>query len=389
MSADAASIALNLLALLATGVYVLVQTPPRGPSPVDRRLGAVLSVLMTLIAMRSARWWFDIELLRRIEEALAASLPLFALVLAEGLLRRHAPAWFKVAIAVGSLLFAIAALARPEQAARPFAYVLGGFVSLALLCVAIFLASRDRSTLAQAENGAISALFAALIVALPLTATDFLAAGGLSPICAGGLGLLFFLVAVARITAIGGGAGDVLREFAWACAGAAIGYGAFVFALGAPPAAQALSVPALMLAFVLALRSVQYPLAQRGARARTSLWRALAEAPSSTRDAFIDGILSAPELANAHVLEGASLSGYDPAAILPAFADAPVLHAAAARRQEQLSVLLDENEATHVVLLSEAPLSLLFVNLPRVGSGGDVDLQLRILAKMARQASHA
>lgn len=389
MTADAASIALNLLALLATAVYVLVQSPAQGPSPLDRRLGAMLSVVMSLVAVRSARWWFDAELLRRIEEALAASLPLFALVLAEGLLRRHAPAWLKLAISGGSFVLATAALARPEQAAGLFAYGLGAFVSLALLCVAFFLASRDRLTLARTENDVIGAMFVALVVALPLGATDFLAAAGASPIRAGGLGLLFFLVAVARISAIGGGAGGVLREFAGACAAAIIGYAAFVFAFGAPIPAQTLSAPALMLAFVLALRSMQYPLVQRAVRARTSLWRALAEAPSDTRDDFVDGMLRAPELRNAHVLEGAALSGYEPGAILAAFDAGSVLNEAATRRHEQLSVLMDENEATHVVLLSKAPLALLFVTLPRVGAGADVELQLRVLAKLARQASHA
>ena len=203
------------------------------------------------------------------------------------------------------------------------------------------------------------------------------------------MGLLCFLVAVARISAIGGGAGGVLLEYMWALIAAGVGYVTFTFALGAPLPAQAFSVPALMLAFVLALRSVQYPLAQRGARARTSLWRALADAPSDERDAFVDAMLGAPELTNAHVLEGPSLSGYDPAALLAAFGETSVLTAAESRRHEQLSVLFDENEATHVVLLSDAPLALLFVNLPRVGAGADVDLQLRVLAKLARHASHA
>ena len=120
-------------------------------------------------------------MLRRLEEALAASLPLFALVLAEGLLRRHAPTWLKLALALGSALFAITALARPEATAESFAYLLGSFVSLAFLCVAILLASRDRTSLAPAENDAISALFAALLVTLPLAATDFLAGAGALP----------------------------------------------------------------------------------------------------------------------------------------------------------------------------------------------------------------
>lgn len=204
MEGSAASIALNLLAFIGAGAYVLAQALGRDASPVDRRLAALFSVLTTLVGVRAVRWWLELEALRRIEEALAALVPLFALFLAEGLLRRHAPAWLKKAIAAGVVAFVLAAILRPVSVAPLFAYALGAFVSLSFLGVAILLAARDRASLSLGENSAISALFVGLIIALPLAATDFLAGGGMSPIRAGGLGLLIFILAVARVTAQGG-----------------------------------------------------------------------------------------------------------------------------------------------------------------------------------------
>jgi hypothetical protein len=54
-----------------------------------------------------------------------------------------------------------------------------------------------------------------------------------------------------------------------------------------------------------------------------------------------------------------------------------------------LCVLFDEQEATHAILVTREPLRILFVNLPRVGAGPDVDLQLQLLAKLAGQAARA
>lgn len=394
MEASAASIALNLLAFVGAGAYVLGQTNARGASPVDQRLGALFTVLMALVGVRALRWWLEIEALRRIEEAIAALLPLFALFLAEGLLRRHAPSWLKKAIAIGVAIFMLVAVLRPVSIAPLFAYALGAFVSLSLIGLAIFLAARDRASLSAGENDAISALFVGLIIAVPLGATDFLAGAGVSPIRAGGLGLLVFILAVARVTAHGGGGLSVVEEVFWAALAAALGFAVFAFVFGALSLLAALTWFALIAALVLVFRIVQYVRELREARSRSSFWRAFAEAPTSNLDAFLDRMLDAPELQRAHLLEGAALAGYDHAALVRGFDQGPVLNIAEARAWgagalEQLNVLFDEHEATHVILVTREPLRLLFVNLPRVGTGPDVDLQLQLLAKLAGQAARA
>ena len=58
---------------------------------------------------------------------------------------------------------------------------------------------------------------------------------------------------------------------------------------------------------------------------------------------------------------------------------------------QQLDVIFDKHQATHAVLIRATPLALLLVNMPRVGAGVDVDVQLGVLAKLATQIrpSHA
>jgi hypothetical protein len=389
MHANLIGIVLNLLALLATGAYVVTHLGARYASPVDRRLAALFTVLALLMSVRTLRWWLVMEPLRHLEESLAAFVPLFALLLAEGLLRRHAPTWLKQAICFGGLLFAVLALARPMAWALPFAYALGAFVSLSLISIALLLALRRRGTLSHAENDAISALSVGLLFALPLGATDFLAAAGVSPIRAGGLGMLFVLLSVARVTAVGGGWRGVLSDAFWALAASGLGFAAFALVFGAPTPLEALNIFTLILALVLTFRSMQHQIEVGRAQVRDSLWRTLATAPTETLDAFLAGLLAAPELQRARLIDGAALQGYDQNALETSFGGGAVLTVAEARAHEQISVLFDESESTHVILLAREPMRLLFVNLPSVGAGAETDLQLTLLAKLAQRIAHA
>lgn len=393
MEAGPVSIALNLLAFIGASMYVLGQWMTRGASPVDRRLAALFAVLTTLVGVRAARWWLEAEPLRRVEEALAALVPLFALFLAEGLARRHAPGWLKKILAACSMLLMLAAILRPVSAAHAFAVMLGGYVTLSLFALALLLLMRDRAGLSRTENAAINAVFVGLVVAVPLALTDFLAAAGAFPIRAGGVGLLAFALAVARASVQGGGARGVIAELFWVCAGAALSLGAFTFVIGDPAPLELLNWSALILALVLVFRIVGYVREQRNARTRASLWRAFAEAPAHDLDAFLDRMLDAPELENARIIEGAALDGYDRGALTRAFGDASVLSLADARAaravSEQILVLFDEQEATHAVLIARAPPRLLFVNMPRLGAGSEVALQLQVFAKLAAGAARA
>jgi hypothetical protein len=279
--------------------------------------------------------------------------------------------------------------------AATFAVVLGIYVAGSLALLGAWIAKRDRASLAPAENAAIGAFAAALAFALPLSATDFLAAQGYSPIRGGGLALLVLVFAAARVTATGGGGAMIVQELVWAIAAAGFGFLALAFAFGSLADAEAnVRLFGLLLSLVLFFRVAQNVREQRRARMRASLWRAVAEAPTDRLDAFLERVLATPELRGARLLEGADLADYDGAALGAAFADTSLVAAADAKARtgvagEQLRVLLDACEATHAAMISKEPLRLLLVNLPRLGAGPDADLQMRVLAKLAGRAGHA
>jgi hypothetical protein len=384
------SLTLDVLALIGAGAYVIGQWGWREATPVSIRLASLLTLLMALVAMRITRRLLDFPFTVRIEEGVAAFIPLFALVLAEGMMRRHAPGLLKLLMVIGSIAVAAGALLRTNEMQANFASVLGGYLIFGLLAVSLLLASRRRGSLSPGENIAISAFFGGLLFALPLGATDFLAMAKLIPIGVGGLALIVFLFFASHVTSEGSGGLSALGELFWALIAASVTYAALGFVRGWPEGVAQVQTAAIIIALLLVFRIVLHVREQRKARARQTLWRAYASAPSDSLEAFLNTVLSADEFKRAQLLEGRALADYDHDRLRRAFAADPVISARDIRRArapefEQLDVIFDQHQATHAVIVRAHPLAMLLVNRPRVGAGTEVDVQLAVLARLAKQ----
>lgn len=392
-TADAASVILNILAFAGAGTFLLFHADERRRSPVDARLSGVFALLMALVGVRALRTAFDLFELRRVEEALAAAIPLAALVLAEGLMRRHAPGWMKQTALGGGALFALLALTRPAAFDLAFVAGLGVFVGGGLAAIAVLLVLRDRRTVAPAENAAIGALGLGLVAALPFVASDFLNAAGVLPLRAGGVALLVVVYAAVRLSASGADGRAVFADMALAAFGAGAAFMTFAAMMGAPDPVAGAAFLLVILGLVLVILIVQGLRETETARRRQSLAAALADAPDGPLDTFIERMLDSPALERAALLEGARLADYDGAALRASLAAQPVASLADARARgpagEPLAVLMDAHEGTHAVLLSESPLRVLVVTMPDLAAGPDVTLQLRLLRKLARAAGAA
>jgi hypothetical protein len=386
-TADSAGIVLNVLAFAGAGAFLLFHADERRRSPVDTRLSAIFLLLMALVGVRATRWAMDAPFLQRIEEALAAAMPFFALVLAEGLMRRHAPTWMKRVFLIGSVSVAMLALLRPNAVGMEFTITLGVLVAGGLAATALLLYLRDRRSLSPSENAAISAMGLGLLVALPFVAGDFLYAAGISPWRAGGIALLLFVYATARLTATGAGGTAVLADLALAVFGAGVAFMTLVALVGPPDLVTGGAWLLVIFAIVLLILIVQALRERDTALGRQELISALADAPSGPADAFIDHVLASPILQRATVLEGASLHDFDDASVRAELDATPVLTMAQARDMggpgEPLVALMETHEATHVVVLARTPLRLLVVNMPGLSSGPDIAVQLTLLHKLA------
>lgn len=392
-ASEAAGIVINILAFAGAGAFLLFHVDERRRSPVDTRLSAMFLLLMALVGVRATRWAFEAPWLRRIEEALAAALPLFALILAEGLMRRHAPPLMKRIFLIGSFGVMAAALLRPSFLGMEFTVALGVLVAGGLAAVALLLFLRKRATLSPSENAAISALGLALLVALPFVAGDFLYAAGYAPWRAGGIALLVFVYATARLTATGVGGAAVIADLALAVFGAGVAFMTLVALVGPPDLVTGGAWLLVILALVLVILIVQALRERDAAAGRQELVAALAEAPAGPFDEFIESIFASPALQRASVLEGASLADFDADRLRAAFATDAVLSLAEARLMggvgEPLVALMETQEATHVVRVGDAPLRLLVVNMPGLSSGPDIATQLTLLHKLAIAAGRS
>ncbi len=73
--------------------------------PIARRMLACLWVLLVLMLARVLHWVTGAGVFQLATILAAAVVPLTALMLAEGLMRRHAPGWIKQVVAAGALIF--------------------------------------------------------------------------------------------------------------------------------------------------------------------------------------------------------------------------------------------------------------------------------------------
>jgi hypothetical protein len=387
---DAASIVLNLLAFIGGAAFLLFNSSHRRGGPVGTRLSLALALLMVLIGVRAVRWAFGWDDLQNLEEACAAMVPLAALIVAEGLQRRHAPTWMKAIGFYGGILFVILAVLRPNGADPHFAAALGLFVCVSLAGVATMLFLRRRATLSTPENNAISALGLGLVTALPFQASDFLYAAGLSPLRAGGLGLLLFVFSAARLSATGAGASVLLVDMGWALIGAGAAFLTFVAALGPPSLMIGMAWYLIIFGLVCVILIVQGLRERDLSQRRNGMLQALADAPITDAQSFVEHIFLAPEWRRSIVLDAAALNDYNHAQLRAHFSERPIAHVrdlkSSGSMADPLAILLDSHEATHAFMLTSNPISLMLVTLPAHATGPEAELTLRLAQKLARAA---
>jgi hypothetical protein len=187
-----ADVLVNLFGALGTLVVAddLRRSDPHGP--VTSRAIYALGLIAALFLMRCLAWSTGSAFLLALVDILAATTPLAGLLVAEGLLRRHAPRWLKLAILCGTILVALfSVLPRiPEIVASvvELFVVAGGFGA-----VGVLLWTRDRASLTEGENNSIRRVVIAMAMLVPLIATDFRSIWPDTPLRFGAVGALVVL----------------------------------------------------------------------------------------------------------------------------------------------------------------------------------------------------
>ena len=365
-------------------------------STLERRARFLIGALAAMFFLRGLAWLNPgTAVLAYLVSVPNSLLPLAMTLFVEGLLRRHVPRWMKWLATVATVVAFVANLIPFfDNSARTGALI--GYAALAGLAVTmaalgVVLARADRSSLSRSENALIGICGLVVALSVPLAITDYRSIIGWPMVRMGTLGGLllgFSILGRPQEVTINSWLRDMRRlvlRALLACALLAIALQTLRAELLLP-----LSVLAIAVVFALAVwdRVRDLETTSRG----NDLLEWLAREPPASRDAFAADLQNLRLTADAVVVADTELAAYDHGAIVRAFPPGAVVHslarlramreseAQAARGADDLADLLERRGATHVGLLSAAPLFLLVVTIPDIGSRG-VELALSAVAR--------
>ncbi|WP_104666802.1 hypothetical protein [Ensifer adhaerens] len=377
----------SLAALGGLIVLIGVIRSLNATSPLNRRFLFGLQVLAALMASRVLAWWTDLYIFKAATIITAGLVPLATVLLAEGLLRRHAPRTTKWIAAGGAitffaLAFLPAAIAEPWRVALLFVYQLVTFALAGHMTV-----TRDRASLSKAENQAIDRIALSLLLILPLLVTDFRSVYIDQPVRLGGVAILFLCWLLISLGQRAVGHRDTVVSFVILLSVALLAAIVIGVENRLEPAALVRAGSVILSAALLGViwkDSISLRMEQR----RQSLIRHLAEDSIDDTLGFLKELQKHPLVDGALLIGEDELSELDLPVIKALFAARPLLRASevdslSQADAEQLAWLLEKYEATHVMLVSNHPFRLTALNMPSVSATPGAEIELKVVQRMA------
>ncbi|MDK2749017.1 MAG: hypothetical protein KYX67_17005 [Brevundimonas sp.] len=381
---------LDGFAAAGLAAYVAALLVRRAGGPLTPRLVFLFGVVSVFYGVRSLAVRTGLPIFEGATYAAISLAPLAALLLAEGLLRRHAPRAMKIAIFVASALGLGFALFTTSHVAFGSRIALAVIILSSLVAILILLWARDSKTLSRAENAAVRRLGVGLAIVIPLIGTDF------SELVASPIGFSPIAALVIVLLALSNGVSDA-RDV-WIDA-AVIVATTLALTCGVIEQLHVSSlddrvrlfalVGAALITMTLVVRIQPFGAAGR----RTSLRQRMASANIQSLDGFLGDLTKEPMLKDLAVLSEHDLADYRPAAMAQTLDRQPLWSAASLQagvgtideaEREPLLDLLARSDATHVGLLSRSPVRIGLVRLPDLLRNTEAEIDLGLAFRMAR-----
>ncbi|ESY39369.1 hypothetical protein ACYG9Z_12735 [Mesorhizobium sp. RSR380A] len=380
----------SLAALVGLLVVISIIGGRDTGDPLSRRFLFGLKVLAVLLACRILDWTTGLAFFRFVTITAAGLLPLAALLLTEGLLRRHAPFALKLFAAGGALLFFLLApiparFAEPWRMAVLLAFQFGGFLAIGWLVM-----TRDRDSLSAAENRTVERMALSLLLIIPFMVTDYRPGLFEVPVRLGGIAILFLCWLTIGLGRASLGHRDTIGAFtvitlSSVFAGLALG--------GIDDLGWRGSVQGVVIVLSATLLAVIYndSVSLTAEKRRDSLLKHMAEGDLTDSARFLRGLQSHILVDGALILPAADLGDFDLKVLARALEQEPVRSLADTQPgapvdqdiREQLAWLFEKFEATHVLLATLEPLTVVALNMPALASSPGVEMELRAVQRMA------
>lgn len=357
----------------------------------------LLECLAALLLVRGFFWTTSLALFGILTFAVAALIPLAALLYVEALLRRHLGLATKVFVLAGTGLFLGLALVGRLHADRiglP-AFTLYLFVVQVVLAGAILF--RDRADLTPIEDRAVAAVAVGVALIVPLVLTDLAADLGMPMVRVGSVGILILVHAIVVASEPRTRAGRLLVTHLGVIAAAAVLGLVQAYVMGDLRAAT-IARSGSMFACITLLVMIHTRVHALGPVPRgPGLLRSISGADTRTTEDFLHVLDRLPIVAGYRLLRAPDLASFDVAAfpaVFRALGERVVSHRRLQRtprvgrgealyHAEQLEALLEREAMTHAVLIRESPVALLLVLIPSAGTEHAAVAQLGLVRTIA------
>lgn len=377
----------NLCGALGLGVamFALYRRDPR--SPLTRRLLLLLGVVAVLFLTRGVAWWSGSVWLDRLSLVPAAFVPLGALVVTEGILRRHAPPIIKIVALAGAVLIGLGGAFSYDT---PSAILLAAFQLAGFACCAWLLAMRDRNSLLASENRSIGRLAAGALIVMPFLVTDFQALAPDIPVRLGALGALLVVTAVL----IAGSGAETRRQgillTALRLVSSALLGAAAACVSPDVDAAQTMRFCAIAIAGVLTIGLMTDTLRALFESQVPGVLNSVATSTARTRDELIAELARHPMFESARRYRESDLIAYDPPLLRDFLSvrrvlrrpDAPWGLAGSDPAVERMVSLMKAGNATHLIILSHDPVDVLALAVPVISADPATETALALVRRL-------
>jgi hypothetical protein len=373
---------------LCVAMVALYRRDPK--SPLTRRLLFMLDVAATLFLVRGLAWWSGSAWLDRLSLIPAALVPLGALVVTEGMLRRHAPRAVKRSAVYGAMLLGLGG-----------AFGLSDFVTLYFIALSLFqlsgfatcawlFASRDRGTLLASENRSIDRLTVGALLVIPFVLTDFQVLAPDMPVRLGALGALLVVTAVLIATGNTETRRQAILMTMLRLSSAALLGTAAACVSGDLDLAQVLRFCAIAIAGVLTIGLMTDTLRAFFEEQVPGVLDSVAASAATTRDQLMSELARHPIFESARRFREAELAAYDPPRLRDFLKlrrvlrrpEAPWGLTATDPAVERIMSLMAANSATHVMILSHDPLDLIVLAVPVISADPATETALALLRRL-------
>ena len=373
---------------LSVAMVALYRRDPR--SPLTQRLLLMLGVVAVLFFTRGIAWWTGSVWLDRLSLIPASLVPLSALIVTEGILRRHAPRAAKIAAVTGAVLLGLGGTFGLESFAAPYSIVLSLFQLASFATCAWLLATRDRATLLASENRIIGRLAFGALLVIPFVATDFQALAPDMPVRLGALGALLVVTAVL----IAGGGTETRRQgilmTALRLSSAALLGAAAACVSPDVDAAQIMRFSAIAISGVLTIGLMTDTLRAVFESQVPGVLNSVAASSARTREDLIAELARHPMFESARRYREDDLAGYDPPLLRDFLITRRVLRhpeapwglAASDPAVERVTSLMKANNATHVIILSHEPVDMLVLAVPVISADPATETALALVRRL-------